>query len=91
MNVRKHARATMVRVELSDLSNGCLVRITDDGVGYHPADVENSPGHLGLVLMRERAQIARGWCRIESASGAGTTVEFWVPIDQPPPTLEAVA
>jgi PAS domain S-box-containing protein len=89
MNVRKHARATMVQVELADLSNGCLVRITDDGVGYNPADVENRPGHLGLVLMRERAQIARGWCRIESAPGAGTTVEFWVPIDQPPAALEA--
>jgi PAS domain S-box-containing protein len=88
MNVRKHARATTVRVELADLSNGCLVRITDDGVGYNPADVENSPGHLGLVLMRERPPIAGGWCRIESAPGAGTTVEFWVRVDQPPPGPE---
>jgi PAS domain S-box-containing protein len=84
MNVRKHARATTVRVELADLSNGCLVRIADDGAGYNPADVENSPGHLGLVLIRERPQIAGGWCRIESAPGAGTTVEFWVPADRPP-------
>jgi PAS domain S-box-containing protein len=86
-NMRKHAQATTVRVELADLSNGCLVRIADDGVGYHPADVENSPGHLGLVLMRERPQIAGGWCRIESAPGSGTTVEFWVPVDGPPPRL----
>jgi signal transduction histidine kinase len=86
-NVRKHAQATTVRVELADLSNGCLVRIADDGVGYHPADVENSPGHLGLVLMRERPQIAGGWCRIESAPGSGTTVEFWVTVDGPPPRL----
>jgi PAS domain S-box-containing protein len=84
LNVRKHARATTVRVELADLSNGCLVRIADDGAGYNPADVENSPGHLGLVLIRERPQIAGGWCRIESAPGAGTTVEFWVPADRPP-------
>jgi PAS domain S-box-containing protein len=90
MNVRKHARATTVRVELTDISNGCLVRIADDGAGYNPADVENSPGHLGLVLMRERPQIAGGWCRIESAPGAGTTVEFWVPVDRPPARLEAV-
>ena len=83
-NVRKHARATTVLVELADLCNGCLVRIDDDGVGYNPADVENSPGHLGLVLLRERPQLAGGWSRIESATGVGTSVEFWVPADQPP-------
>jgi signal transduction histidine kinase len=90
-NVRKHARATMVRVELADLCNGCLVRIDDDGVGYNPADVENSPGHLGLVLMRERPQLAGGWCRIESAPGAGTSVEFWVPVDSPPARPETAS
>jgi PAS domain S-box-containing protein len=84
MNVRKHARATTVRVQLADLDDGCLVRITDDGVGYNPAEVENRPGHLGLVLICERPQITGGWCRIESAPGAGTTVEFWVPTDPLP-------
>lgn len=82
-NVRMHARATTVRVELADLCNGCLVRIDDDGVGYDPADVEIRPGHLGLLLMRERTSLAGGWCRIESAPGAGTSVEFWVPVDSP--------
>jgi PAS domain S-box-containing protein len=91
MNVRKHARATTVQVELADLSHGCLVRIADDGVGYNLADVRNSPGHLGLVLMRERPQAAGGWCRIESAPGAGTTVEFWVPVDQPPAQLKTAS
>jgi PAS domain S-box-containing protein len=91
VNVRKHSRATTVRVELAGISNGCLVRVADDGVGYNPADVENSPGHLGLVLMRERPQIAGGWCRIESAPGAGTTVEFWVPVDRPLARLEAAS
>jgi PAS domain S-box-containing protein len=83
-NVRRHARAATVRVELADLGHGCLVRIADDGAGYEPADMENRQGHLGLLLMRERPQIAGGWCRIESAPGAGTTVEFWVPGDRRP-------
>ena len=58
-------------------------RITDNGVGYDPGVVESRPGHLGLVLMRERPLIAGGWCRIESAPGAGTEVAFWVPSDTP--------
>jgi PAS domain S-box-containing protein len=79
MNVRKHSRASTVRVQLRDVDGGCLAQIGDDGVGYHPADVERRPGHAGLTLIRERAELAGGWCRIESAPGAGTMVEFWIP------------
>lgn len=86
-NVRKHARASHVRVQFLAAAGGCLVRIVDDGVGYSPADVEQRPGHAGLTLIRERAEIAGGWSRIESTPGSGTTVEFWVPdhgLRQPP-------
>lgn len=84
LNVRKHSRARTVLVQLRDVSDGYLVRIVDDGVGYSPAEVEDRPGHLGLILMRERVQAAGGWCRIESMPGGGTTVEFWVPLEAPP-------
>ena len=82
-NVRQHARASTVTVEFLDVEDGCLVRIVDDGVGYDPADIEDRPGHLGLALIRERAELAGGWCRIESSPGSGTTVEFWVPFGEP--------
>ena len=36
-------------------------------------------GHLGLVLMRERAALAGGWIRIISVAGIGTTVTFCAP------------
>lgn len=84
VNVRKHARAKTVCVQFRDVSDGCLTRISDDGVGYSPAEVEQQPGHLGLTLMRERAEFAGGWSRIESSPGGGTVVEFWVPLDNPP-------
>jgi PAS domain S-box-containing protein len=78
-NVRKHARANHVRIRCRAVAGGCLVRIVDDGVGYSPAEVEQRPGHAGLTLIRERAEIAGGWSRIESTPGSGTTVEFWIP------------
>lgn len=79
MNVRKHARASTVAVQFRDVGGGCLARIVDDGVGYDPAEVQARPGHVGLSLIRERAELAGGWCRLESTPGAGTTVEFWIP------------
>ena len=77
-NIRRHARARTVTVRLTTVDDGCLVVISDDGIGYQPG-LEPTPGHLGVPLMVERAQIAGGWCRIEGTPGSGTTVEFWIP------------
>ncbi|MEX2274858.1 MAG: PAS domain-containing protein [Actinomycetota bacterium] len=81
-NIRKHARAGIVEVLIDRREGGILLRITDDGVGFDPAIVADpAPGHLGMSAMPERAELAGGWCRVESAPGSGTTVECWVPLD----------
>jgi PAS domain S-box-containing protein len=78
-NVRKHAQAATATVELEARDDGFYVRIRDDGVGFAPESAALRPGHLGLAATRERAELAGGWLRIESAPGEGTTVEFWIP------------
>jgi PAS domain S-box-containing protein len=77
-NARKHAKASNVRIELRQPNDGYLVRIIDDGRGFTPTG-EGEPGHLGIVAMRDRVEMAGGWLRIDSAEGKGATVEFWVP------------
>jgi signal transduction histidine kinase len=77
-NVRKHAGAQRVACAVSSGDGGVLTRITDDGVGFE-AGRGSVPGHLGLVAMRERAEMAGGWLRLTSTTGKGTTVEFWIP------------
>ncbi len=78
-NVRKHAGAARVEVLLDSREGGLFVRIRDDGAGFATGD-ETAPGrHFGLAAMRERAELAGGWCRVDSAPGAGTTVDFWLP------------
>jgi PAS domain S-box-containing protein len=76
-NIRKHACAQHVIVELRRDEHALVVRITDDGRGFHGRPDE--PGHLGLVSMRERAEMAGGWFRLESEDGRGTVVEFSLP------------
>jgi PAS domain S-box-containing protein len=78
-NVRKHARARRVECAVSAVDKGILTRIADDGVGFEDDRRRPVAGHLGLVSMRERAEIAGGWLRITSAKGQGCVVEYWIP------------
>jgi signal transduction histidine kinase len=79
-NVEKHAHATRVMVVAETVDGGIRGAVTDDGTGFVVAESVRVPGHIGLVAMRERAQLAGGWCRIESEPGTGTKIEFWVPL-----------
>jgi signal transduction histidine kinase len=81
-NVEKHAHASRVSVSAQAADGGIRVVIADDGKGFVVAETMYVPGHLGLVAIRERSQLAGGRCRIESEPGAGARVEFWVPLSQ---------
>jgi signal transduction histidine kinase len=81
-NVRKHANATHVEVRLSSWDGGLLLRIEDDGDGFDPS-ITPLPGHLGLATVTERAELAGGWCRIESRLREGTVLECWMPLGAP--------
>jgi PAS domain S-box-containing protein len=84
-NVRKHAQARRVEILLEHREGGVFVRVRDDGRGFAaPVDSDSGPGHLGLSAMRERAEMADGWCRVASLPDSGTTVEFWIPVEQQP-------
>jgi signal transduction histidine kinase len=78
-NVQKHSHAARVRVAAAVLDGGVVIEVSDDGTGFVVDECLHVPGHLGLLAMKERAQLAGGWCRIVSEPGAGAKVEFWVP------------
>jgi len=80
-NVRKHAHAKNTTVTLMTRDGGHHMSIRDDGVGFTPESTTARPGHLGLAAVRERAELAGGWLRIESTASQGTAVEFWLPAD----------
>jgi PAS domain S-box-containing protein len=82
-NVRKHAKARNVRLFLAREGEGVLIRISDDGIGLPERLSRQAPAHVGLISMRERAELAGGWLNIESPSSIGTTVSFWIPDSTP--------
>ena len=76
-NIRKHARANRVDVEL--VSNGeCVLLIRDDGTGFDSArDIGDT--HVGLSIMRERAHRIGAGLALDSAPGQGMLVRLVLP------------
>jgi signal transduction histidine kinase len=60
--------------------------VQDDGAGFDPEAVgEATPSwRVGLVSMRERAEMLGGSFRIDSEAGEGARVEVRVPLDGRP-------
>jgi signal transduction histidine kinase len=80
-NVRKHARATTVRIAVQRSDDRLVVTIRDDGTGFNPeVTARGEFPKFGLTTMRERASSIRGSLDIASAPGNGTTVSFTMPL-----------
>jgi signal transduction histidine kinase len=85
-NARKHAQAAHTWLRLKAVeSNLVLLEIEDDGVGFNVGEVDSSyekRGSLGLVNMRERAELVNGVLQIDSAEGKGTRIRVLIPTSE---------
>jgi PAS domain S-box-containing protein len=76
-NVIRHAHATRVDI-LLDRRGECLVVIVEDnGAGFDPHTPKE--GQLGMLGMRERADMLGGRLTVESSPGQGSTIFLEVP------------
>ena len=73
-NVQKHAGDVRVTVQVHAQSTYLQLRIQDEGPGFDPQAV-NAAEHLGLVSMRERANLVGAVCKCISRPGEGTTIQ----------------
>jgi signal transduction histidine kinase len=89
-NVRKHAAAQRVEVDLEVVDGSLIVAVEDDGRGIGAAE---SPGEgwprYGATAMRERARSIGGSVAWSSVPGVGTRVRLDVPLTGRPVTAEA--
>lgn len=77
-NVRKHADATMVRINAEVSAGELVVTITDNGRGF--AEEEAFDQGMGLRGMRERARLIGGSLLVMSELSGGTTIEARAPL-----------
>ncbi len=87
-NARKHAAAEAITVRLSQMDVGiALLEINDNGLGFDVKAMsqsydKRSNSSLGMVNLRERAELVNGLLQIDSAPGKGTKVQVYIPLSE---------
>jgi PAS domain S-box-containing protein len=78
-NVLRHAEAGHVRIDLRREDDVVTLEVQDDGKGMPPG-VDAQRTGLGILGMRERAQVFGGEVSFGSESGKGTRVRVVIPV-----------
>lgn len=78
-NSVKHSRGNQFCVHLHGEVGALRLEVCDHGVGFDVASAASKVG-LGLVSMRERAQLLDGTLEIKSEPNAGTRIRVWIPL-----------
>ena len=88
VNVTRHAQASQVEVSIQNLDGLIRLEITDDGKGFEVPTISDPKKNkrLGLLGMKERAEMVGGIFSIHSTPGSFTTVRIEIPpaSKQPP-------
>jgi signal transduction histidine kinase len=75
-NIAKHARATAAKLRLDLSSNEMRLDIEDNGVGI----TNTAKSGLGLIAMRERAELIGGALFVTRGENGGTRVRLQAPL-----------
>ena len=81
-NATRHAKGTVIEIEMTAHEGQLKLEIRDDGVGFdRRAQAEGvlASGSLGLISMEERARLAGGRLEIRTGPGSGTRVTALFP------------
>jgi signal transduction histidine kinase len=84
-NAAKHAEAEHIWVRLKEDGDLFVLEVEDDGVGFDVGAVDKDyaqRGSLGMVNMRERAELVNGVFHLESETGVGTRITVIVPMTE---------
>lgn len=84
-NALKHAEADHLIVEVKETPQALYTVIKDDGKGFDVDKVMSNyeeRGSLGMVNLKERAELIGGELTIRSVPGQGTRVVIYVPTEE---------
>jgi signal transduction histidine kinase len=80
-NIVKHAQAKLIQLRFKRIDHSCIVQIADDGIGFDSSNAKSQSG-IGLISMRERAQMIQAKLDIKAEPSVGTLITLSVPLNR---------
>lgn len=77
-NAIRHSQASAIKVQLDMGDTNVKVTVEDNGKGFDTGILEER-GHMGIKVIRERAEKLGGYLDTDSGPGRGTRVTFQIP------------
>jgi len=75
-NIVHHAKAKNVWIELAQNYGSNVLKVRDDGIGFDVSILNKKNDRLGLIGMRERAEMLNASLEINSQPGQGTLIQL---------------
>ncbi|MEN9547851.1 MAG: hypothetical protein RIR12_442 [Bacteroidota bacterium] len=78
-NTVKHARATLLQINMQEQAGLLIITTTDDGVGFNYSEKSAAGGGLGLLSLQSRVEVLNGQLTVNSLPGMGTHFIIEIP------------
>jgi len=78
-NIAKHSAAESANITLAGEPDSLTLFVRDSGRGFNP-DAVKDRGGLGLISMRQRAELIGGTLEVQSGQGQGTQIVVCAPL-----------
>jgi signal transduction histidine kinase/ligand-binding sensor domain-containing protein len=82
-NIAKHAKATVVTLDIQEVDRKLVITVVDNGVGFTSSTSDNGMGGYGLDNMQEKVTVIGGQLTIDSSPGQGTSLQITWPLPTP--------
>jgi signal transduction histidine kinase len=82
-NIKKHAQATEVKVDLDFDESNVVLAVRDNGIGFNTDKDDQGKGEhrgFGLISMQERTRSLGGIFEVQSEEKEGTIIKIVIPV-----------
>lgn len=79
-NSVKHARATLLTIDMKVNGSQLHINTKDDGIGFNYEAMKTNEGGLGMLNLQSRVEVLNGVLRIDTQPGKGTLFFIEIPI-----------
>ncbi len=79
-NTIKHARATILKINIIKKDKSIFLQTKDDGIGFNYNEKSLEAKGVGLLSLQSRAQLLGGQLVVHTLPGSGTTFEIEIPL-----------